>query len=329
MAGMGKRMRPHTLTVPKPLIPIAGKPIVQRLVEGIAQIAKEPIEEIAFIVGEFSDEMVESKLIRIAEEAGAKGVIYHQDKALGTAHAVYCAEPSLDGKVIIAFADTLFRADFVMDTDAEGIIWVSEVSDPSAFGVVKVNDKGIVTDFIEKPKTFVSNLAIIGVYFFRDGQNLKNELKWLIDNRVIVNGEFQLTDALENMKRKKLEFQTRTVNEWLDCGNKNSTVFTNQRILANLTNEQLVHPTLSKTNSVIVPPCFIGKNVEISGSVIGPFVSLGDNCKVTNSLIQNSIIQNDTEIIDLNLRNSMIGNNVDYKGEFVEVSIGDYGSIWK
>ncbi|NTW32877.1 MAG: nucleotidyltransferase family protein, partial [Bacteroidetes bacterium] len=180
MAGMGKRMRPHTLTIPKPLINIAGKPIVQRLVEEIAKVCSEKIEEIAFVIGDFGEE-AEKMLLSIASNVGAKGKIYYQKEPLGTAHAVLCANESLDGKLVVAFADTLFKAEFVLDESRDGIIWVHKVKDPSAFGVVKTDENQIITDFIEKPKSFVSDQAIIGIYYFRDGKYFKSELQSLID----------------------------------------------------------------------------------------------------------------------------------------------------
>ena len=137
MAGRGSRLRPHTLTVPKPLIPIAGKPIVQRLVEDIVKVCGKEVDEIAFIIGDFGKE-VEERLVKIAEGLGAKGRIYYQDKPLGTAHAILCAQESLEGNCVVAFADTLFRADFTLDNTKDGIIWVSQIDDPSAFGVVKL-----------------------------------------------------------------------------------------------------------------------------------------------------------------------------------------------
>ena len=205
MAGRGSRLRPHTLTVPKPLIPIAGKPIVQRLVEDISKVCDETVDEIAFIIGDFGNE-IEKNLINIAESLGAKGTIYHQEEALGTAHAILCAKESLTGNVVVAFADTLFKADFTLDNSADGIIWVKQIENPSAFGVVKLNDSNEITDFIEKPETFVSDLAIIGIYYFSDGEKLSIELQYLIDNNIKEKGEFQLTNALENMKAKGVKF---------------------------------------------------------------------------------------------------------------------------
>ena len=141
MAGRGSRLRPHTLTIPKPLIPIAGKPIVQRLVEDISNVCNKKVDEIAFIIGDFGKE-VETNLISIAESLGARGSIYFQEEALGTAHAILCAKESLKGNIVVAFADTLFKADFKLDNSSDGIIWVKQIENPSAFGVVKLNSTG-------------------------------------------------------------------------------------------------------------------------------------------------------------------------------------------
>jgi len=323
---MGKRMRPHTLTVPKPLIPIAGKPIVHRLVEDIAKVCGQGVEEIAFVVGRFGEE-VEQKLIEIAESVGAKGSIYYQDEPLGTAHAVYCAEKSLDGNVVVAFADTLFKADFTLDPTKEGIIWVQKVLDPRQFGVVKLNQEGTITDFIEKPQEFVSDLAIIGIYYFKDGKALKTEIKHLLDNNIHVKGEFQLTDALENLKQKGTRFVPGQVGEWLDCGNKNETVKTNSRYLTYLADQKLIADSALVINSTIIPPVFIGENTRITNSVIGPHVSVGNNTEISHSVISESIIQENTTISQAVFTNSMIGNFARIEKQPSEYSVGDYNIL--
>ena len=323
MAGVGKRMRPHTLTIPKPLIPVAGKPIVQHLVESLVKSYNALPEEIAFITGNFGKE-AENRLLSICSNMGIKGSIYYQHEALGTAHAILCAQDSLDGNIIVAFADTLFKANFTIDTQKDSIIWVHKVEDPSAFGVVMTNAEGRITRFVEKPKDFVSDEAIIGIYYFRDGNNLKKELQYLIDNNVMKSGEYQLTDALENMMNKNVAFYSEAVEEWLDCGNKDATVYTNQRMLEILKDTDLVSPSARISNSIIKPPCFIGENVNISDSVIGPHVSVGKNTSIHNSIITNSIIQDDSNLNDANLDNSMVGSFVDFKGKLNELSIGDY-----
>ncbi|MCW3075617.1 MAG: rfbA [Bacteroidetes bacterium] len=325
MAGMGKRMRPHTLTTPKPLIPIAGKSIVKRLVEDIAGACQEKVEEVVFIIGRFGKE-TEDNLLKIAADLGAKGSIHYQDEALGTAHAILCAKEALEGKVVVAFADTLFKADFKMDDKQDGIIWVQKVEDPRPFGVVKVNDKNEITDFVEKPEHFVSDLAIIGIYYFKDGANLRKELEYLITNDIKDKGEFQLTSALENMKNKGVKFTPGKVIEWLDCGNKDSTVYTNQRILEFNKGKSLVSSTHKSHNSVIIEPCYIGENVQLINSVVGPHVSIGNNSIIENSVIKNSIVQTHSKISCANIHNSMFGNYVDFKSSNSELSMGDYST---
>ena len=322
MAGMGKRMRPHTLTTPKPLIPIAGKPMVQRIVEDIIKVCDEPVDEIAFVIGRFGKE-AEKNLVAIAESLGAKGSIYYQDEPLGTAHAIMCAKNCLTGKVLVAFADTLFKADFKLDSSREGIIWVQKVDDPKPFGVVKLDADNVITDFIEKPQEFVSDLAIIGIYYFKDGDYLKRELQYLLDNDIKEKGEYQLTNALENMKAKGTKFTPGKVTEWLDCGNKDATVYTNQRILE--FNKDTVRKSgFINQNSSIIEPCFIGENVKLINSTVGPHASIGDNCVIENSVVQNCIIQTSTKIINAELKNAMIGNCAEYTGKSNDLSIGDF-----
>ena len=326
MAGRGSRLRPHTLTVPKPLVPVAGKPIVQRLVEDITKVCGEPVDEIAFIIGDFG-EQVEKDLVAVAEGLGAKGSIYHQEEALGTAHAILCAKESLQGNVVVAFADTLFRADFTLDSSADGIIWVNQIDDPSAFGVVKLDDNNVITDFVEKPQEFVSDLAIIGIYYFKDGAYLKDELQYLIDNNITDKGEFQLTDALENMKQKGTKFVPGKVDEWLDCGNYKATVYTNQRVLEFIKSDDIVCDSLKNESSKIIEPCFIGKNVVLKNTTVGPHVSIGENSVIENSTITNTIIQTNTTISNSTINNSMIGNHTKINNCNQEISVGDYNEI--
>ena len=328
MAGRGSRLRPHTLTVPKPLVPVGGKPIVHRLVEDIAALCSEPIDEIGFVIGDFGPE-IEAELIKVAEKLGAKGSIFYQDKPLGTAHAVLCAEKLLEGPVVVAFADTLFRANFKIDPEVDGILWVKQIEDPSAFGVIKMNEAREIIDFVEKPKEFVSDLAMIGVYYFKDGEKLANELNYLVENGIIKSGEYQLPDALRRLTEKGMRFMPGEVDEWLDCGNKEVTVITNQRVLVYDSEKgiELVDPSAKLLNSVIIPPCYIGKDVVLENSVVGPHVSLGKGSVVTNSIIKNSILQHHSIIIDANLKDSMLGSYSKYKGLARDLSLSDYSII--
>ena len=329
MAGRGSRLRPHTLTIPKPLIPIAGKPIVHRLVEDIASVINQKIDEIAFIIHQDFGKKVEEDLMAIAEKLGSRATIYYQNEALGTAHAIMCAKESMEGPIVVAYADTLFRADFTLDTSADAVIWVKQVEDPSAFGVVKLNENNQIIDFVEKPKEFISDLAIIGIYFFKSGETLRSELQYLLDNNVVKGGEYQLTDALENMKIKGMKFVPGKVDEWMDCGNKNVTVETNSRLLGFLhqDGQNLVSPDVKLENATIIPPCFIAEDVYLVNATIGPNVSLGKGTHVFDSVIKNSLIQTHTHIKNANLNQAMIGNHASFDGNFTSISIGDYSIL--
>ena len=329
MAGRGSRLRPHTLTIPKPLIPIAGKPIVHRLVEDIASVLNQPIDEVAFIIHESFGKKVEEELLAIAQKLGAKGTIYYQNEALGTGHAIMCAKDSLNGPAVIAYADTLIRADFDLDKTADSVIWVKQVDQPEAFGVINLNEKNEIIELVEKPKEFVSELAVIGIYYFKEVSVLKNELQLVLDNNIIHGGEYQINDGIKQMMAKGMKFVPGKVDEWMDCGNKPVTVETNSRMLNFLHNDglHLVDYEVKNENSTIIPPCYIGKNVVLINATVGPNVSLGDGCHVNNSVIKNSLVQTHSHIKNANLDNAMIGNHVIFDGNFTSISIGDYSVL--
>ena len=318
-------MRPHTLITPKPLLPVAGKPIVQHLVEDLARMTTDTITEVAYVIGDFGPE-VEQQLQSIAGDIGAKGSIWYQTEPLGTAHAILCAADVMDGPVIVAFADTLFRSNFRITPDMEGVIWVEQVDDPRQFGVVKYSEDNIITDFVEKPQEFVSDKAIIGIYYVKDGAYLRNELQYLIDNDIRDKGEYQLTNALEHMKGKGTRFRIGAVEEWLDCGNYRATVYTNQRVLEFIGGDGFVAPDARILHSVIVPPCYIGPQVTIENSVIGPHVSIGQGCRVKDSVVRNSIVGEQSTIESRLMADSMIGAHAHLKGRFEDLSLGDYST---
>ncbi|GIZ08017.1 sugar phosphate nucleotidyltransferase [Flavobacterium sp. UMI-01] len=331
MAGRGSRLRPHSLTVPKPLIPVAGKPIVHRLVEDIAKILKQPIEEIAFVLGDpafFGEDVVKS-LEELATGLGARASIYRQDLPLGTGHAIMCAKESLSGPAVIAYADTLIRADFELDPAADAVIWVKQVDEPEAYGVVKLNPNNEIVELVEKPKDFVSDLAVIGIYYFKEVGELKKELQGVLDNNIQNGGEYQINDGIKAMMANGKVFKTGSVDEWMDCGNKNVTVETNARMLGFLQSdgENLVAPSAQLENATIIPPCFIGENVVLTNATVGPNVSLGKGSHVKDSTIKNSLIQTHAHIKNANLDNAMIGNHVSFDGKFTSISIGDYSVL--
>lgn len=332
MAGRGSRLRPHSLTVPKPLIPVAGQPIVHRLVKDIVKVLNQPIEEIAFVLGDpawFGDDVVAS-LKDLAKNLGAKASIYRQDQPLGTGHAIMCAKESLSGPAVIAYADTLIRASFNLDPEADAVIWVKQVEKPEAYGVVKLNDKKEIVELVEKPEQFVSDLAVIGIYYFKEVSVLKAELQKVLDNNIINGGEYQINDGIKGMMSNGKVFKTGEVSEWMDCGNKAVTLETNQRMLGFLKadgEEQLIATSVKNENSNIIEPCYIGENVVLKNTTIGPNVSIGNHCVIENSTIKNSLIQNNTTIKNANLDQAMIGNHVKYDGKFTKISIGDYSVL--
>ncbi len=332
MAGRGSRLRPHTLTVPKPLIPVAGQPIVHRLVKDIAKVLKQPIEEVAFVLGDpafFGDDVVES-LTKLANDLGAKASIYRQDQPLGTGHAIMSAKPSLSGPAVIAYADTLIRAEFDLDPEADSVIWTKRVDNPEAYGVVKLNSNNEIIELVEKPERFVSDQAVIGIYYFKDVSVLKQKLQQVLDENVMNGGEYQINDGIKRMMADGRIFKTGTVDEWMDCGNKAVTVETNTKMLGFLKadgEEQMIHSSVKTENSNIIEPCYIGENVILQNATIGPNVSIGANCVIENSVVKNSLIQTNTTIKNANLDEAMIGNKVLYDGNYTKISIGDYSVL--
>lgn len=328
MAGMGKRMRPHTLTTPKPLIPIAGKPMVQRIVEDIIAGASEKVEEVAFIINPAFGKDVEGMLIQVAESCGAHGKIAYQETPLGTAHAILAATDSLNGPVFIAFADTLFKADFRIDPSKDAIIWTQKVDDPTAFGVVKLREDGSIEAFVEKPLEFVSDLAIIGMYYFRDGALLRREMQRLLDEDIRHKGEFQLTDAMDHMLNNGIKFYTDQVEEWLDCGNYSATVFTAGRIMAikQAAGEKMQSDSVTLENAVIIPPCFLGENVTVRNSVVGPNVSLEKGAMIENARISDTIVGENSVVKNTVITSSLLGKFVNYSEAPRSLSLGDYST---
>lgn len=329
MAGKGTRMRPSTLVTPKPLFPIADKPIVEWLVYEVFLSTNLPIKEIAFVIHPEFGKKVESDLLQIAEKYRAQGRIYYQEQALGTAHAILCAQPSLKDNVLITFADTLFKAQFNIDTQKDAIIWTKKVDNPQQYGIVITNETHQILYFEEKPTNPISNDAIIGIYFFKDGQYLAEELQYLIDNHIKEKGEYQLTNAMENMRQKGKALYSQNVELWLDCGHKDTTLYSHQVVLQ-------MHSISSShqkkvINSQIIEPCYIADDVIIENSTIGPYVSIGKNSHIRNARIENSIMMTHVKVFNTHIHKSIIGNYAHIEGRsrapLLSMHISDYSQI--
>ncbi len=318
MAGRGTRLRPQTLITPKPLIEIAGKTIIERIVELVIQKASTRIKKIGFII-ERADVEIENTLQLIAAAKNVDFQIFYQGEAKGTAHAIYCAKALLSGPTLIIFADTLFDASFDFSLEVDGCILVKEVEDPSSYGVVKLNEEGHIVEFIEKPQTPISNLAIIGVYYFKEGMSLANEIKNLLEHNIIIQGEYQITTALQNLKNKNHNFITHKINNWLDFGTSKNLLESHAEILKTQSTDfgQFLNTTIHK-------PCYISPTAKIENSILGPNVSVAEGSIIKSSKIQNSIIQANSTILGATLRDSIIGRHVEYEQDFNKVNIGDY-----
>jgi glucose-1-phosphate thymidylyltransferase len=323
MAGAGKRLRPFTLTTPKPLLKLAGKTIVQRLVEKITSLISEKVTDVGFIVGNIPADVIQD-LHNIGTQLNFKTHIFYQEEALGTAHAINFAKDLLKGNVIIAYADTLFEADFKLDSESDVVIWTKKVSNPELYGVV-VKDGDFIKSFYEKPKTFISDEAIIGIYYFKNGELLRDKIDYILYNNVLENNEYQLTNALQMMLDDGLVFTSQTVKDWLDCGNKELVLNTMFHLLNS--NQYETSNQYISENSVVIQPSFIGKNVKLTNSIVGPNVSIEDNAEITNSVITNSIIYNSAKVINSNVTNSINGNFSVIESIPKVLALADYDNI--
>ena len=321
MAGRGTRLRPQTLITPKPLIEIAGKTIVQRIVDVVTKNYKKPIKNIGFII-EKPNVNIEKQLHRIAKNHKICAHIFYQYSPQGTAHAIYSAKSILKGKILVVFADTLFETRISIPQNVDGCVFVKEVEDPRAYGVIKLNSKGEITNFIEKPKTPVSNLAIVGIYYFKEGLVLANEIEHVIENKITMKGEYQITTVLENLKNKQKVFTAHKIDEWYDFGSPKNMLDSHSQIL------KKSPPRVGEfQNSQIIPPCYVAQGAVIKDSVIGPNVSIGPETKIESSNIKNSIIQSNSFIMGADLDYSIIGSHVEYNKNHKSVNIGDYSSL--
>ena len=329
MAGRGTRLRPFTLSRPKPLLEIIDKPIVEHLIDQITSTLSSEIEEIVYILGEeaYFDSTVVDSLTLISKKYNAKTKVYRQLDKLGTGHAIMCAEESLSGPAIIAYADTMIQGKIEIDLNADGMIWVKKVEDPSSYGVVNVDEEYNIKELIEKPKDFVSDLAVVGIYYFKESSFLRDELKIHLKEKLEPGREYLLNYGIEKMIEKNKVFKSQEIEIWMDCGTPQLLLESAKTIMKSkekYSNEN----NFSREGKVIInDPVFIGKNVSLKNSTLGPNVSIGNNCVITDSKIQSSIVYNDSNISNANISNSILGSNCNYDGSNKEIFLGDYSQI--
>ncbi|MDG2499736.1 MAG: sugar phosphate nucleotidyltransferase [Flavobacteriaceae bacterium] len=329
MAGRGTRLRPFTLSKPKPLLEIIDKPIVEHLIDQITSTLSSEIEEIVYILGEeaYFDSTVVDSLTLISKKYNAKTKVYRQLDKLGTGHAIMCAEESLSGPAIIAYADTMIQGKIEIDLKSDGMIWVKKVEDPSSYGVVNVDEEYNIKELIEKPKDFVSDLAVVGIYYFKESSFLRDELKIHLKEKLEPGREYLLNYGIEKMIEKNKIFKSQEIETWMDCGTP-QLLLESAKIIMKSKEKYSNENNFSREGKVIInDPVFIGKNVSLKNSTLGPNVSIGNNCVITDSKIQSSIVYNDSNISNANINNSILGSNCNYDGSNKEIFLGDYSQI--
>jgi glucose-1-phosphate thymidylyltransferase len=283
VAGNGLRLRPYTENVPKCLLPVAGKTILDWIVED--SLGLKPSETI-FITG-YKADVVDQFLTKRTAWGKTRTVIQSNPQGLGEAVSLALPYVDDDEPVLIILGDTLFEADLsILNGMDQNVLYTYKVEDPRRFGVAVTDSTGRIERLVEKPQEFVSDEAIVGIYYIKDTKVLKESLKYLMDNNIRTKNEFQLTDALEMMIEKGCRFRTAPVSKWLDCGLAETLLETNAHVLNRYDNSASVNLPGVK----VIAPCHIGKDVKIVNSTIGPNVSVGDGCVIENSTVKNAVL---------------------------------------
>ncbi len=321
VAGKGTRLRPHTFTKPKSLVRVAGKTVLQHVLDGLNKI---DIDEFIIITDE-NGHIIKKYIERNYPDLNATYIT--QTELLGPAHAVSLASPRIkeDDDVLVVFNDTLFVTDLTripaLCRDFDGLIYSKEVEDPKRFGVNVMKDN-IIVDMIEKPDEPVSNLAQVGMYYMKNGRTFMEYINRTIKENLRVKGEFYLPEVFKLMIKDGFRLGAPEIEEWLDCGKPETLLQTNRFLL-----ERAKGNHVFIEGCVIIPPVSIHKTAEISHSVIGPYVSVAENCKITNSIIKNSVINPNSVLNNTMLEESLVGDEVMLTGQLQKMNIGDNSMI--
>jgi glucose-1-phosphate thymidylyltransferase len=321
-AGYGTRLRPQTWSKPKPLVTVAGKPVLGHVLDMFSQLSD--VDEIIFIVGYLGDQ-IEAYVEEAYPQYQCRYV--EQKELIGQSHAIWLARQGLTGPMIMAFVDTLIETDLshLHAEEVEAVAWVKEVPDPRRFGVAEVGEDGWVRQLIEKPQDMSNNLAVVGFYYFKAAENLIEAIKVQMERQAQLKGEYFLADAINIMLEDGLMMRVRSVDVWNDCGKPDALLETNRYLLEHSRDNS--RDAADRKDVVVIPPVFIDPTAKIHQSVIGPHVSIGSGCVVRHSLVQNSIIDNDSHIIDASLTQSLIGRETRVIGQQRSLNIGDSSEI--
>lgn len=322
VAGVGTRLRPHTFTQPKPLIPVAGKPIIAFILDQLLAVG---IQEYVFVIGYLGEKIEEFVLQRYPQ---VKATFVHQHERMGLGHAVWLSKEAIQDsdEVFIVLGDTIFDTDLQkMLSMPESCIGLKKVDDPRKFGVAELDKDGFVRSLVEKPKIPRSNLAIVGLYKIKEVKALLDAIEYNIEHNIRTVNEFQLTDALMRMIEQGVRIKEFPVSNWFDCGRKEILLETNAMLLKRANNS--VDPAPNFENSIFIPPYCIGRNCDIRNAIIGPNVTVGDNATIISSIVKDSIIGSYSSLEEVVLHKSVIGSDAVVKGLSQALNIGDNTEI--
>lgn len=325
MAGLGTRLRPHTWSKPKQLVSVAGKTVLNHLLDSLSSYSGFKDIELINIVGYLSDQ-IEECISTSYPYIKSRFIV--QDNPRGQSHAISLAGQYLEGPTLVIFADTLVETDlsFLSQETAGAVAWVKEVPDPRRFGVVSLDGDGWVTQLIEKPDSMENNLAVVGFYYFNDGDELRTAINQQMERDIQLKGEYFLVDAVNIMLEDGLKMRTQKVDVWLDAGTPETLLETNRYLLEH--NHDNSQEFLNRVDYQVVPPVFIHPEADIQNSVIGPHVSIGSDCKIRNSIIKNSIFEDQSRATGVILENSLIGRNAKLEGKWKIIHAGDDTKLW-
>jgi len=320
MAGLGTRLRPHTWSKPKQLVSVAGKPVLDHVLDMLSTLPDPQNIELINIVGYLGDQIEDHMR---EHYPGIKSHFVLQDDPRGQSHAIYLAREFLSGPMMVVFADTLIDTDLsiLADEKHDAIAWVKPVPDPRRFGVAVLDRDEQVKQLIEKPQEMDNNLVVVGFYYFRSAEDLLSAIETQMERDVQLKGEYFLADAINIMLENGLKMRPERIDIWLDAGTPEALLETNRYLLEN--GHANSHQLPDRSSVVINPPVFVHPTAELENCVVGPFTSIGAGARVSSSIVRDSILENEAQVANVSLENSLIGRHAQVQSRPGSVNVGD------